>query len=414
MDAHPKQPAGQPKKRLTPWVAIAIITVVALSFAAVIVLAAQRIQLSYSNIDSDLETPVPTRHTVKSTEAPIFVTETVLGGLSHPWDIAFLPDKTMLFSQRAGTLSRYADGKVALVSRIADVNAAGEGGLLGLALDPKFNSNRYVYTCFNSTKGGPDVRVVRWQLTPAVDALTDRTDIVTGIPANKSGRHSGCRLAFGPDGYIWIGTGDAAIAKNPQDPKSLGGKVLRVDRDGKAAPGNAGGAFDARIYSYGHRNVQGLVFLPKQLGGVSGYSVEHGSSIDDELNVLTKGNFGWDPDPAYTEANIPMTNTTKFPDAIAAAWKSGTPTQAPSGATAITGAQWKAWQGSIAIAMLKAEHLKILSLDNAGAVTTEVKVLTDRGRLRTVVEGPDGALYIATDNGSGDQIIKVTAKTSKE
>ena len=111
----------------------------------------------------------------------------------------------------------------------------------------------------SNKSGSLDVRVVRWTINSGVTALTNRTDIVTGIPVS-SGRHSGCRPRFGPDGRLWIGTGDAAVATNPQDPQSLGGKVLRVDTNGKGVAGNAPAPFDPRIYTYGHRNVQGLAF----------------------------------------------------------------------------------------------------------------------------------------------------------
>ena len=164
------------------------------------------------------------------------------------------------------------------------------------------------------------MRVTRWRVDETFTALTDRTDIVTGIPVNTDGqlgRHSGCRPRFGPDGYLWVGTGDAALGSVPQDPLSLGGKVLRITRDGAGAPRNPGAPLDPRIWSYGHRNVQGLAFRPTDGLGVS---VEHGPGTDDELNLLTEGNFGWDPVGAggsYDESG-PMTDLGKFPDAVPA------------------------------------------------------------------------------------------------
>jgi len=315
----------------------------------------------------------------------------------------------MIFTERKGLLHIMKDGTATTLSTIADVYVQGEGGLLGLAVDPNFISNRYIYTCFNSTKGGPDIRVVRWHVAADLKALDGRTDIITGIPANPSGRHSGCRVVFGPDGYMWVGTGDTAQGDTGIQPQSLGGKILRVDRDGKAAPGNLGGQYDPRVYSYGHRNVQGIAFFPSAKLGVLGVSVEHGSDVDDEVNLLKPGNFGWAPPPEGYDESVPMTDKKRFPDAIDAIWSSGQPTQAPSGATFLKGTQWKGWQGYLAVAVLKDKHLKILSLDQQNKVTGEQKLFPEQfGRIRTAQMGPDNSLYITTDNGTNDQIIRIT------
>ncbi|MEK7152544.1 MAG: PQQ-dependent sugar dehydrogenase, partial [Patescibacteria group bacterium] len=194
----------------------------------------------------------------RSTEDPTLTTETVVDGQNAIWDMTFLPTKEMLFTERAGTLNVLKDDKVQMLARISDVYAQGEGGLLGLVVDPIFASNHYIYTCFNTNI---DIRVVRWVLKTDLSGIEKRKDIITGAPRNLSGRHSGCRMAFGPDGYLWVGTGDTAqnrTPQTPQDPKSLGGKILRVDRDGRGVSGNLGGTFDPRIYSYGHRNTQGI------------------------------------------------------------------------------------------------------------------------------------------------------------
>lgn len=325
----------------------------------------------------------------------------------HVWDLAFLPDRSILFTERGGALSRLHEGRVTKIADMPDVASRGEGGLMGLALDPQYASNNFAYTCYNSTAG--DVRVVRWKLAGTPLTISDRKDIITGMPAQESGRHSGCRTVFGPDGYLWVGTGDAALGDSGQQPMNLGGKILRVDRDGRAAPGNLGGAFDARVYSYGHRNTQGLAFFPVEKRGTLGLSSEHGSSVDDEINELRRGNYGWAPPSAgYSEGGVPMTDTQRFPDAIGAIWSSGSPTQAPSGMAIVNGAAWKGWDGTAAVAMLKARHLKILRLDAANKVVREERALEGAyGRLRAVVQGPDGALYVTTDNGGGDKIVRI-------
>jgi glucose/arabinose dehydrogenase len=322
----------------------------------------------------------------------------VLTGLAIPWDLGFLPDGSLLFTERAGRLRALVGGSLRELAAPTDVRATGEGGMTGLAIDPDFAANRRVYTCFN-TNGG-DIDVVVWTIDAAVTAATRVGTLVDGLPQNTSGRHSGCRPRVGPDGFLWIGTGDAAMGTNPQSTVSLGGKVLRVDRfSGAAAPGNP---FGLRWYTFGHRNVQGLAFRP---GSGVPYSVEHGPARDDEVNILVAaGNYGWDPVPGYNESR-PMTG----PGGIPALWSSGAPTIAASGATFLHGPQWRDWDGWLAIAALAGAHLHLLQLDGPGtALISERRVLTGHGRLRTPVQGPDGSLYVTTSNGSNDTILRVT------
>ena len=329
----------------------------------------------------------------------------IITGLDRPWDIGWLPNETVLVTERPGRLNVYDDGidEPPFVIEPPDLVASGEGGMLGLEVDPDFASNGYVYVCMCSDiSGSNDVRVVRYTLaTPNGDSVLARDDIVTGMPYS-TGRHSGCRPRFGPDAYLWVGTGDAAIGSTPQDDDSLGGKVLRIDRDGAAAPGNAGG----RIwFSKGHRNIQGMAFRASDELGVS---AEHGPSIDDELNLLVGGNFGWDPVPNYTES-VPMTDLVKYPDAVEAIWSSGFPTLAVSGATFIEGSQWADWDGVLAVATLKASHLHIFFVGPAGEVTDELERIDDQGRLRSPKQGPDGMLYVTTDGGgSSGEVLRVT------
>ncbi len=333
--------------------------------------------------------------------------ETVLAGLQNPWDVAFLPSGTLVFSERGGQVSKLVDGQRVVIHRIADVQARGEGGLTGMALDSDFATNNYMYTCYNSTAG--DVRVVRWKLSDAATELSGPTPIVTGIPSNASGRHSGCRIKSGKDGTLWIGTGDAAQSSHPQDLQSLGGKILRVTRDGHPVEGNITSG-DTRIFNYGHRNVQGIALFDEPVDGVYGYSIEHGSGVDDEVNLIRAGNFGWDPLPPYDES-VPMTDKAKFPEAIGAIWRSGDATVAPSGGGIIRGEQWGEYDGSLAMAVLKDQHLRILKFDAEGGyslTSEEVFFQRDFGRLRSATMGPDDSLYLTTDNSFDDKIIKVT------
>ncbi len=343
--------------------------------------------------------------------SPGVVDTVLLSGRRFIWDIAFLPSGELLFTERDGKIQYLRNGQAQLIESIPDVRPAGEGGLMGLAVDPDFASNRLIYACFNST--AKDIRVVRWRLNDLLLAH-ERKDIITGITANNgasAGRHSGCQLEFGPDKNLWVGTGDSAQGDTSTNPKQLGGKVLRVTRDGAPVAGNMGGEFDPRIYSYGHRNIQGLAFFDQAKNGVLGLSAEHGTGEDDEVNELRQGNFGWSPPAKGYDESVPMTDNKRFPDAIDAIWSSGSSTVAPSGASMIYGHNWKGWNGAFAMAMLKTEHLKILRLDSQDKVVGEEKILEGAyGRLRAVTQGPDGNLYLSTSNGSNDKIILLTPR----
>lgn len=339
--------------------------------------------------------------------APEHSVTVAIGGLDHPWGLAFTPGGQLIFTERdEGSVNVWlAPGDVREIAVIPDVRARGEGGLLDVAVDPAFETNRRIYTCFASD--ARDVRVVRWRVAPDWSGLTDRADILTAIPYS-TGRHSGCALELGPDGQLWIGTGDAATSGVQQDLRSLGGKVLRIDTEGNASVGNpfAGRAdADPRIYTYGHRNVQAIAFHPTT--GFP-YTVEHGPNRDDEVNVLLPGrNYGWAPGPGYDES-VPMTDFRRFPDAVPAVWSSGSPTIAPSGATFVRpGTGWGHWEGGLAMAVLKGRELRVLGLGAFGVVAeTHSPALTGEGqRVRNVVQGPDGALWVASDGGDGAGVI---------
>jgi len=176
------------------------------------------------------------------TEPASLTVTTVTSGIGRPWDLAFTPGGSMLFTERAGKIRiRLTSGATRTLAEPADVVAASEGGMLGIAVDPNFSTNRRIYTCFMSDLGGAaDVRLVRWRVNNAVTALGIRADIVTGIPVNQSGqlgRHSGCRPRFGPDGRIWVGTGDAAIGSVPQTQLRWAGRCCASTRMGTASAG---------------------------------------------------------------------------------------------------------------------------------------------------------------------------------
>ena len=348
-------------------------------------------------------------------DTPELAVTTLVSNLTIPWDLAFTPDGTMLFTERAGTLSaRLTDGTVQTVTAaLGDVYAVGESGLMAIVLDPDFATNRRFYTC--QAHAGPEVQVIAWTIDSGYTTATRAADpLVGGIPAKAgSGRHSGCRLRFGPDGHLWIATGDAAIGSTPQDMNSLGGKVLRVNPSTGA--GVSGNPFAAapRVYSYGHRNIQGLALRP---GTRQMWVVEHGPNTDDEINLLAAGgNYGWDPTyPGYTyHEDVPMTDLAKFPGAVPAKWSSGRPTLAASGGVFLEGDGWRGWEGRLAVASLKERSLRLFEFSATGDFMSQVYVSAlsgTYGRLRTPMLGPDGALYLTTSNGSaGDRILRVEA-----
>ena len=346
--------------------------------------------------------------------APELLVSTLVSGLTIPWDLDFTPDGTMLFTEKRGVLSsRGVDGTIRRVNaEMGDLFAVGETGLMGIVVDPDFASNRRFYTCQGHV--GPEVQVIAWTMNTAYTAATRVADpLVGGIPAT-SGRHGGCRLRFGPEGYLWIATGDAAVGRVPQDLTSLGGKVLRVDPS-TGAGAEANPLASPRVYSYGHRNVQGLALRP---GTSQMWAVEHGPRVDDEINLLVAGgNYGWDPVPGYNES-VPMTDRAKFPGAVEAKWSSGSPTLAVSGGIFLEGSQWGIWEGRLAVATLRDRRLRLFEFTPEGDFVGQVVVSElDRayGRLRTPMMGPDGALYVTTSNGGGrDLILRVASAEATE
>lgn len=342
--------------------------------------------------------------------APSLTVTPLITGIHRPWDIAFTPDGTLLFTARTGTINASVGSMVRQLAAPGDVTPMGESGMMGLAVDADFASNRRIYTCFISNAGGAtDIRVARWVVDAGYTTLGGRTDILTGIPVNtagQTGRHGGCRVRTGPDGFLWVTTGDAVTGSVPQSPSGLGGKVLRITTNGAGAPGNPGGALRSEIYTLGHRNPQGVAFRP---GDDRPFSVEHGTGCDDEVNALTAGaNYGWNPGAGggYNES-APMTDTVGVPGAVSAVWSSGCPTIAPSGATFVSGAQWGAWDGWLAVAVLKDAQLRFMHFDPASNAFLEQSIpVTDQGRLRVAVQGPDGDLYVAQDADPGS-ILRV-------
>ena len=314
--------------------------------------------------------------------------ETIAAGLVAPWAIAFPPDGRVFVTERPGRLRVLTPDRVLEdkpLAEIAGVAAEGEGGLLGLALDPAFAQNRqlYVYHTYQGDDGLRN-RVVRY--TERDGSLAGRTVILDGIPG--AGIHDGGRIAFGPDGKLYVTTGDATQANLAQDRASLAGKILRLNPDG-SIPGD--NPFPGSpVYSYGHRNPQGLAWHPTtgQL-----YATEHGPSGNDELNLIEAGqNYGW--------PLVQGTDHGQFRAPLAVY----SPAIAPSGATWYTGDVIPPWRGSLLFATLRGTHLHRVTVDpnDPERITAEERLFDgEYGRLRDVQQGPDGRLYVLTSNRDG-------------
>ena len=320
---------------------------------------------------------------------------TIASNLEIPWALAFLPGGDILFTERPGKVKlvdKNGSGNPALVADIAEVKHIGEGGLLGIALHPDFANNKYVYLyyTYSGTKDNTLNRVVRYKFENG--RLTNQQIIVDAIPGAVN--HNGGRIKFGPDNFLYIATGDAQNPSLAQDINSLSGKILRVTDDGKPADTNP---FGNLIYSWGHRNPQGLTWDNK--GRL--WATEHGNQAHDELNLIEKGtNYGW---PV-------ITGDGEKEGMRKPVLQSGSATWAPSGAAYVL--------NSIFFAGLRGNALYEAKIVGSGADLGK-HLKGELGRIREVVLAPDGFfLYITTSNrdtrgvprDGDDKIIKINVQ----
>ena len=342
---------------------------------------------------------------------------TVIDGLENPWDVKPIGGGGLLVTERdKARLSVVRDGTRRTVRfPRANVWVSGETGLMSLAVDPDFGQTRRFWTCQGwQSNGGHDIRVSLWKLSDNERRAKLVRHVLTGLPTT-SGRHGGCRVLLDSrSSALFVGTGDAADPGNPRNLTSLGGKVLRIDRrTGAAMPDNpyadASNPNERRVFTYGHRNVQGLAQRPSD-GAV--VSVEHGSYRDDEVNALAPGaDFGWNPGPGYDET-VPMTDQSLPGQQTNAIWSSGTPTIATSGATWTSGDRWGVYAESLAVAALGGERMLFIRFD-ASLARLEVStppVMRRYGRLRSVTSLPNGSLLVTTSNGVNDKILRVSPR----
>jgi glucose/arabinose dehydrogenase len=333
----------------------------------------------------------------------------VVTNLDTPWSLAFSKNGILFFTERPGYVKAfYNNTLINLKVENLNVKEIGEGGLLGIALDPNFPNSPYIYLYYTYEEGKLWNRVVRYKFENW--SLVDQKILIDKIPAATL--HNGGRIKFGPDGKLYITTGDATQRDLAQDINSLAGKILRINPDGSIPEDNP--FPNSPIYSYGHRNPQGIDWFDNLM-----FSSEHGPSGElgyahDEINFIIKGaNYGW---PIV----VGISNDKKFKDPIL---DTGEETWAPSGISFYKGNIYPELKNKLLVATLRGKHLRIIEIDfKEIKVINHYAILSNMlGRIRDVVEGPDGYIYIATSNKDGrgipalddDRIVKLIPKNTK-
>jgi glucose/arabinose dehydrogenase len=329
-------------------------------------------------------TPAPSGDVFVTDDGVRFRVEVMATNLQIPWSMVFAPDGRLFVTERPGRVRilDLAARTSELALTVEDNRAEGEGGLLGMALDPDFTQTRFVYLYHTATAQGRAInRVVRYR--EVANRLAERAVILDNIPG--AAIHDGGRLRFGPDNLLYITAGDAANTAFAQDLASLAGKILRLNRDGTTPSDNP---FSSPVYSWGHRNPQGIDWHPatREL-----WASEHGSSGNDEINVIDRGaNYGWPRIEGSDTQSGMLPPITFFNPAIA-----------PSGASFYRGSRFPLFVNNLFVATLRGQHILRVRMD-ARRIVAQERLLDERyGRIRDVITGPDGFLYFCTSNNDG-------------
>jgi len=326
--------------------------------------------------------------------------ETVVDGLDIAWGLEFLPDGSLLIAEQEGKLILFKDGEKTNIKNVPAVVYKNQGGLLDLKLHPDYANNGWLYLSYsgnteNDDKGA-NTTIMRARIKG--DELIDKEVIYKATPNTEKGQHFGSRLEFDKEGYLYFSIGDRGNRdNNPQDIKRDGGKIYRLHDDGSIPSDNpfvsVAGAKSA-VYSYGHRNPQGMAMNP-QTGKI--WVHEHGPKGGDEINIIGSGkNYGW---PLITYGinynDSVITEDTDLPG-MEQPLHYWVPSIAPSGMTFITTDRYPGWENHLLVGSLKFQYLNLVKLEN-GKVISEEKLIEDMGRVRTVKIGPDGYIYISIE-----------------
>ncbi len=333
-------------------------------------------------------------------ESSNFKTEIVVDDLDIPWGMAFLPDGSILISELEGKLILFKNGKKTLINNVPKVIYKNQGGLLDIALHPDYKNNGWVYFSYsgnmeNDDKGG-NTTIMRAKIVN--NKLVNQEILYKATPNTKKTQHYGSRLQFDREGYLYFSIGDRGNRDvNPQDITKDGGKIYRIYDDGRIPDDNpfvhVKNAKTA-IYSYGHRNPQGMNIHP-ETGKI--WIHEHGPQGGDEINIVKKGkNYGW-PKITYgiNYDDSVITDDTALPN-MEQPLHYWTPSIAPSGMVFVTSDKYPAWKGNIMAGSLKFKYLDRIVLNN-NKVVKEEKLLENMGRIRTVKQAPDGFIYVAIE-----------------
>jgi glucose/arabinose dehydrogenase len=348
------------------------------------------------------------------TNASESVTVTELtDGLTNPWGVVQLPNGDFLINERPGTMRLFSEGVLSEpIQGVPDVVAKNQGGLLGLSLDPDFVDNKTLYFCYSSPgEGGATSSVARAELN--FNRLENVKTLFDASPRLDTGFHFGCRVVVDPAGDLYISLGDRGSQRyEAQNTDNHLGTVVRINRDGSVPSDNPFTDGKApEIFSYGHRNVQGMTVHP-----VTGlvWTHEHGPKGGDEVNQITKSaNYGW-PTISYG-VNYDGSEVTDISekDGMEQPFMYWVPSIAPSGMAFYQGDKFTDWQGDLLVGSLKFDHLRRIELDESGQVLAQHEMLRERGeRIRDVIVGIDGYLYLLTDEPNG-KLLRVTPKASE-
>ncbi|RDV26643.1 PQQ-dependent sugar dehydrogenase [Alteromonas aestuariivivens] len=323
-------------------------------------------------------------------------------GLSNPWGMVFLPDGDILLTERAGKIRRF-DMQTGLgepLAGVPEVAAVNQGGMLDIILDPGFSTNQTIYFCYSRpTEGGSSSSVARAKLGES--SITDVTDIFIADSVADNGFHFGCRLAFDAQNALYASLGDRNFFKEEaQNTDNHFGTIVRIDTKGKPIADNPFiGGKAPEIFTYGHRNVQGLTIHP-----VTGevWAMEHGPKGGDEVNKLAKGNnYGWPVITYGINYNGDIISDKTHMEGMEQPVLYWDPSIAPSGMTFYSGEAFKDWQGDLLVGALKFTHLRRIEMDGDTPGEQHEFLKERKERIRDVTVGPDGLIYLLTDSPEG-------------